>query len=152
MQFLRILILLIVVLAASTCSRFRPSDFFRGLDTNGDRSVDLQEWMHYYGPHDHAWENCAGNDFEKADCDGNLVLSWEEYHSARFESDFCGDAEAHLTIYQKPRLDPVSGRYVTLPPACRIDLSNVAGQSQLALASPGSLLSMCERFGSPLEE
>lgn len=120
-----------------------PSDFFRGLDTDGSRSVDLDEWMAYYGPHEHAWERCAGHDFEPADCDGDRVLTWQEYRSARFESDFCGDPEAHLTIYAKPVLDQSSGRYVTLPPRCRIDLSAHTGQPRAAQAKPGAALPPC---------
>ncbi len=151
MRRLHTLITVLVMLALAGCSRFWPSDYFRSMDTNGDGSLDLQEWMSVYGPHEHSWEKCSGKDFEPADCNGDLMLSWPEYHSARFKSDFCGDAQAHLTVYQKPRLDPATGRYVTLPPACRIDLSKLT-QSPLALAASGPTPSMCESFGSPAEE
>lgn len=94
-----------------------PSDFFVGLDTNDDGELDLQEWMAYYGPHDHPWENCSGNDFEPADCDASQSLSWTEYYQARFKQDYCGNPRPFLTRFQKPARNGTTGEYELQPSA-----------------------------------
>ena len=151
-SFRRGAVFLTFLLGISGCDVFGPSDFFRALDTDRSGSLDLDEWMSYYGPHEHPWERCSGHDFEPADCNGDLELSWAEYHSARFKSDFCGDPQAHLTIYQKPVLDPATGRYVLLPPACEIDLTRMSQQPEAAFAAPGSARSVCEVYGVTVAE
>lgn len=94
-----------------------PSDFFVGLDTNADEELDLQEWMAYYGPHDHPWTNCSGNDFEPADCDGSQSLSWTEYYQARFKRNYCDNPRPFLTRFRKPHLNPATGHYELRAPA-----------------------------------
>lgn len=97
--------------------QFGPSDFFRGVDADDNGKLDLQEWMAYYGPHEHPWQRCSGKDFEPADCDGDHALSWEEYHSARFDNSFCGDSAPFAKlIYEKPVTDPNAGEYVLVSP------------------------------------
>ncbi|MEM8817851.1 MAG: hypothetical protein AAGE85_18715 [Pseudomonadota bacterium] len=117
------------------------------MDADNDKSIDLQEWMAYYGPHDHAWKSCSGNDFEEADCNDDLRLSWSEYYVARFTSHRCDDEADFVTVYRKPALDEASGRYVTLPPVCRISLAQIASARPVAaVVGTDSELSMCDYY------
>lgn len=106
---------IVLCLVLSTGCTPEPSDFFVGLDANEDGELDLQEWMAYYGPHDHPWENCSGNDFEPADCDASQSLSWTEYYQARFKQDYCGNPRPFLTRFQKPTLNTATSEYELQP-------------------------------------
>ena len=97
---------------------YKPSDHFRRLDLNTDGYLTLQEWMVYYGPHDHSWAECSGRDFQPADCDGDLRLSWREYHSARFSWRYCDNPRSPFSewSFKRPVRNPKTGTYVFLPP------------------------------------
>lgn len=137
-----------LLLAAFLAACGGPSDFFRGLDTDANGSIGLDEWMAYYAGHEHAWENCSGHDFEPADCDNDLSLSWPEYRSARFDGDYCGDSNAHLTVYQKPVFDSQTQKYVTLPPACELAIpADPSVASAPAIAGSNGTSSLCRDFG-----
>jgi len=61
-----------------------PSTFFSGLDTNEDGALSRSEWQAHYGQHRHApGEICMGEDFDKADCDDDELLTWSEYYAYR---------------------------------------------------------------------
>ncbi|MEO1244177.1 MAG: hypothetical protein AAFX56_00720 [Pseudomonadota bacterium] len=142
-----------MLVSVAGCGPSGPSDFFLSLDADKDKSVDLQEWMAYYGPHDHAWENCSGKDFEEADCNDDLRLSWPEYHVARFTPHRCDDAAGFLTVYRKPELNQATGRYVTVPPACRISLAQLASARPVAaVVGTDSELSICDYYGDEIME
>ncbi len=143
--FPQLAVSLLLALVAAACG---PSDHFRSMDANNDRSVDLQEWMAYYGPHEHSWDRCSGRDFEPADCDGDRALSWPEYHAARFKSDYCGDTLWYLMRYQKPKRDANNGRYAILP-SCKLSLPIIANLPAQALATAGGGLPACEPSGDP---
>lgn len=90
---------------------FIPSSHFRSMDSDGDNVLSLNEWMAYYGQHMHDWSECTGRDFEPADCDGDLQLSWHEYYKYRFRSDYC-IALPYLTITKKPEYSSEIQGYV----------------------------------------
>jgi hypothetical protein len=87
--------------------------FFRTLDLNADGYVTLQEWMAYYGPHEHPWRECAGKDFEPADCNHDQRLSWSEHKAARFDWNYCGRSPEIFTEweYKKPIWNSRTGAY-----------------------------------------
>ena len=117
-----------------------PSDFFRSMDRDQDGSVDLKEWMAYYGPHQHDWARCSGRDFEPADCDGDLRLSWSEYHAARFGGRYC-DSASLTTVYSKPVLHPGATDYALVAPKCRIAIPG--NMSTTAIAGSAQPLPLC---------
>ena len=116
-----------------------PSDFFQHMDTNDDKQVDLQEWMTYYGPHQHDWQQCSGKDFEPADCDGDQRLSWDEYRSARYDGVYCGDRTPFSKrIYRKPVLHANGQAYALLDSCERAAADAQAGTVALASSSAPS--------------
>lgn len=106
-----------------------PSTFFRSLDSNQDGFLDLQEWMAYYGPHDHPWENCSGNDFEPADCNEDAMLSWKEYHAYRFRNRYC-EGRPIANLYRKPELNSQTEKYELIAP-CKLDLDGLSDYSSV---------------------
>ena len=98
---------------------YRQSGFFRrSLDLNMDDYVTLEEWMAYYGPQEHPWSEFPGRDFQPADCDGDLRLSWSEYRSARFGQRYCGNRRPPFSewSFKRPVRNPDTGAYVLVPP------------------------------------
>jgi hypothetical protein len=94
-----------------SCKSMAPSSFFQSLDRDNDRALTLGEWMGYYGTHTHAWERCSGQDFEVADCDGDLQLSWAEYYDYRFAGERCIPS-GFIAKTSKPEFDAATGRFV----------------------------------------
>jgi hypothetical protein len=93
-----------------SCEWGPKSSHFQSLDSDSDDQLSLNEWMAYYGPHSHDWERCAGKDFEPADCDGDMHLSWFEYYRYRFRGIYCTAAPGLLKL-TKPQIDEVGERY-----------------------------------------
>ena len=112
------LLMINLYLMVPLIKHYKPSSHFRHLDLNVDGQVTLQEWMAYYGPHNHPWSECSGRDFQPADCDGDLRLSWWEYMSARFMKRYCGSSRWPFIEWSfiRPMLNPETGTYVLLPP------------------------------------
>ena len=120
-----------------------PSTFFTALDRNADAALDLDEWMAEYNNHPHDWMRCAGKDFEPADCDGYLKLTWPEYYSYRFENEWCVPVTPYLTNYQKPAVDPGMGQY-QLMPSCQARMVESNGMSQSGVLDSGAASPACD--------
>lgn len=88
--------------------------FFRQLDLDADGVLSLQEWMAFYGPHSHPWEQCSGMLFEPADCNGDRQLSWDEFSAPYLRRDYCGERGA-FGRFKKPVFDAQTGLYVLIP-------------------------------------
>lgn len=83
---------------APGCTRSRwwgPSDHFRRLDADHDRSLSLDEWRAYYDfdPATHEPDPKRGaaylEQFARADCDHDARLTWPEYYELRFKLRYC---------------------------------------------------------------
>jgi len=65
---------LLMGVAPTRCEFQGPTRHYMGLDTNSNKVISLKEWMVYYGPHEHDWSKCWGNDFISADCNSDRQL------------------------------------------------------------------------------
>ena len=108
--------------------------FFRQLDLDSNGMLTLQEWMVFYGPHTHAWEQCSGKLFEPADCNGDRQLSWDEFSAPYLRRDYCGERGA-FGRFQKPVIDAQTGLYVLLPTQKMSD-KDVHGPAQAGILPP----------------
>lgn len=89
LSFVAVSLILLVYLCLS--GSLGQSDFYRSLDANSDGQLSYLEWMSYYSTKEHAHpiQNCSRSDFYLADCDGDDILTWSEYHDFRFRHRRC---------------------------------------------------------------
>lgn len=105
----------LVGIGLGSCEWRPTSSHFKSLDIDADQLISLDEWMAYYGHHNHDWDICWGNHFELADCNRDLQLSWNEYYDFRFRNVYCV-ADPRLAIMTKPLFDESMMRWVVADP------------------------------------
>lgn len=126
--WLRTACLIGLALVLAGCGRMMfawqgPDPVFAGFDIDRDEIVSREEWERAYGT---SALDEAVLDFDRADCNRDGRLAWEEYFSLRFKEKHCQRAPLQLLQMQAGRRVPGEAALVSIHNAKEIHLGRVS--------------------------